>query len=176
MPENNGFPSSDAGFSVLEVMVALLLLSALGVAVWAGLVGGQNLAGRAIRSASGTARLLQMEMHLRRTAAQVRTPYWAPGPGAEATADGLRIPWLNGRAEEALVLDWSEDRLGVRTGPSEPGIVFGPFAEVECEVYVGGPSQAAGLRVSVLAEAGDGEPLVIEAPFGGSPLAPGEAP
>jgi hypothetical protein len=157
-------------------MVALLLFSALGVAVWSGLAGGQNLVRRSISLAAGTARLLQMELYLRRTAAGVRTPYWAPGPGADATADSLRIPWFNGQADEALYLDWREGRLQVRTRQEEPGAVFGPFASVACEVYAGGPGPAAGLRVLVQADAGVGEPLVIVAPFGGSPFAPGTVP
>jgi len=168
-------PRSNGGFSVLELMVALLLFSALGIAVWSALAGGQNLVLRSIRLSAGTSRLLQMELYLRRTAAQVRTPYWAAGPGAEEAEGSLRVPWLGGQPEEVLQLDWREGRLQVRTRKDEAGAVFGTFSAVECGVYAGGPGKAAGLRVSILAEAG-GEPLVILAPFGGSPFAAGTAP
>jgi type II secretory pathway pseudopilin PulG len=160
MPANSACRSSrrprrtEGGFSVLELMVALLLFSALGIAVWSGLAGGQNLVSRSIRTAAGTSRLLQMELHLRRTAALVRTPFWAPGPGAE----------------QSLQLSWGEGRLQVRAREGQPGAVFGPFACVECSVYSAGPGGSAGLKVSVLVEAGDREPLLILAPFGGSPF------
>lgn len=182
MPANKSCPSSakpsrgEAGFSVLELMVALLLFSALGVAVWSALAGGQSLVSRSIRLAAGTARLLQMEQYLRRTAALVRTPYWLPALGEEAAPESLRIPWLHGQAQESLYLDWREGRLQVRTRREEPGVVFGPFASVSCELFAGSPGRAAGLRISVLADAGDVEPLTIVAPFGGSPLAPGTGP
>ena len=182
MPANSAFRSTpktsrgDGGFSVLELMVALLLFSALGIAVWSALAGGQNLVRRSIRLAAGTARLLQMEQYLRRTAARVQTPYWEPGPGAEASPDSLRLPWFDGQAEETLYLDWRDGSLRVRLREGESGVVFGPFASVLCETYTGGPGRASGLRVTVLADAGDAEPLIIVAPFGGSPLAPGTAP
>jgi hypothetical protein len=54
--------------------------------------------------------------------------------------------------------------------------VFGPFASMECGVYSDGPGGAAGLRVTILADTGDGQPLVILAPFGGSPFVPGTGP
>jgi type II secretory pathway pseudopilin PulG len=176
MPANSACRSSrrprrtEGGFSVLELMVALLLFSALGIAVWSGLAGGQNLVSRSIRTAAGTSRLLQMELHLRRTAALVRTPFWAPGPGAEQAAGSLRVPWLNGDPAQSLQLSWGEGRLQVRAREGQPGAVFGPFACVECSVYSAGPGGSAGLKVSVLVEAGDREPLLILAPFGGSPF------
>ncbi len=170
---NSGHPPrNEEGFSVLELMVALLLFSALGVAVWAGLAGGQNLVSRSIRTAAGTSRLLQMELQLRRTAALVRTPFWLPGPGAQEAAGSLRVPWLNGDPAQALQLSWGEGRLQVRTLEGEPGAVFGPFASVQCGVYSAGPDGASGLKVSVVVEAGDTQPLVILAPFGGSPFLP----
>jgi type II secretory pathway pseudopilin PulG len=182
MPASSNYRSSrkrsrnEGGFSVLELMVALLLFSALGIAVWSALAGGQNLVRRSSSLAAGTARLLQMELYLRRTAALVRTPFWAPGPGAEQAEGSLRVPWLDGQPEESLYLDWREGRLQVRTRKQEPGAVFGPFASVECGVYSGGPGGAAGLRVTILADTGDGQPLVILTPFGGSPFAPGTGP
>jgi hypothetical protein len=155
--------------------VALLLFSALGIAVWTALAGGQNLVSRSIRLAAGTSRLLQMELYLRRTAALVRPPFWAGGPGAEQAEGSLRLPWLEGRPEQALYLDWRQGRLQVRTHRDEPGVVFGPFASVECGVQPVGPDRAPGLRISIVAEPG-GPALVILAPFGGSPLAAGVAP
>jgi hypothetical protein len=148
-------------------MVALLLFSALGVAIWAGLAGGQNLVGRCIRTAAGTSRLLQMELCLRRAAALVRTPFWTSGPEAEAAAGSLRVPWLGGDPLQALQLSWGQGRLQVRTREGETGAAFGPFAAVECGVY-SGEHGAAGLKISVLADAGDTEPMLILAPFGGS--------
>ncbi len=178
MPANSGFRTSrkprrnEGGFSVLELMVALLLFSTLGIAVWSGLAGGQNLVTRSIRTAAGTSRLLQMELQLRRTAALVRTPFWLPGPGAEAAAGSLRVPWLNGDPAQALQLSWGEGRLQVRTPQGEPGAVFGPFASVDCAVYSDGLDGASGLKVTVVVDAGNTEPLVILAPFGGSPFLP----
>ncbi len=60
----------------------------------------------------------------------------------------------------------------MRTREGEPGAAFGPFASVQCGLYSAGPDGASGLKVSVLVEAGDAEPLAILAPFGGSPLPP----
>ena len=182
MPASSGCRSprkpfrNEGGFSVLELMVALLLFSALGIAVWSGLAGGQNLVSRSIRLAAGTSRLLQMELHLRRSAALVRAPFWAPGPGAEAAGGSLRVPWLDGDPAQTLQLSWGEGRLQVRTREGEPGAVFGPFASVDCALYSDGPDGASGLKVSVVVDAGSSEPLLILAPFAGSPFAPRSRP
>jgi hypothetical protein len=156
-------------------MVALLLFSALGIALWSGLAGGQNLVMRAIRTAAGTSRLLQMERHLRRAAALVQTPFWLPGPAAKEAAEpgqgSLRVPWLNGDPAQALQLLWQGGRLEVRTREGEPGAQFGPFASVQCGLD-SEPNGAFGLKVTVLVEAGDTEPLMVVAPFGGSPFSP----
>jgi hypothetical protein len=157
-------------------MVALLMFSALSIAVWSGLAGGQKLVARSIRTAAGTSRLLQMEQYLRKTAALVRTPFWAAGPVAEEDQGSLRVPWLNGDPAQALLLSWGEGRLQVRSREGETGALFGPFDSVECAVYADGPDGATGLRVSVVVDAGDTEPLLILAPFGGSPFAPGSHP
>jgi len=161
---------------VLELMAALLLLSALGVAVWSALTGGQTLLGRSIRTAVGTVRLLQMELHLRRTALRVQTPFWAADSGVELTRQGLRVPWLDGEPAGALCLDWGQGRLTVRTGPEDPGVVFGPFAGLECGVFGSGSGEAAGLKVTVRVGGDRDPPLVILAAFGGTPFPHGRAP
>ena len=181
MRSSNGCPSfrkpsrNDGGFSVLELMVALLLFSALGVAVWSGLAGGQNLVRRSMRVAAGTSRLLQMEQYLRRQALRVRTPFWQVGAGVQAAGQALSVPWLDGQADGSLVLDFQDQRLRVRARQGDPGMVFGPFQSVECAVYDDASGHPAGLKVSVVAEPGD-PPLVIQAAFGGTPIYPGKGP
>ena len=164
---------NNEGFSVLELMVALLLFSALGIAVWSGLAGGQNLVRRSMRVAAGTSRLLHMELYLRREALRVRTPFWEPGPGAQAVGQGLQVPWLDGQAGRFLIVDFQEGRLRVGGRPGDPGMVFGPFQSADCSVYEDASGHPAGLKVSVVAEPGD-SPLVIRAAFGGTPIYTGQ--
>jgi hypothetical protein len=75
-----------------------------------------------------------------------------------------------------LLLSWGQGRLQVRTREGETGAAFGPFASVQCAVYADGLDGASGLKVSVVVDAGDTEPLLILAPFSGSPFAPGSRP
>jgi hypothetical protein len=157
-------------------MVALLLFSALGIAVWSGLASGQNLVRRSIRTSVGTARLLQLELYLRKTALRVRTPYWAAGPGAEATAGGLRVPWLDGDSKDVLIVEWQDGLLRIRPGEGEAGMAFGPFPNLECAIYKDDSGRSAGIEVSLVAEEGQEQPLVVLAPFGGSPFPVGTAP
>jgi type II secretory pathway pseudopilin PulG len=186
MPCSNGCPlprnssrNDRGGFSVLELMVALLLFSALGIAMWSALSGGQNLVSRSMRVAAGTSRLLHLEQYLRRAALRVRTPFWDATTRAQAEGQELLVPWLDGQAS-FLRLSFQEGKLRVQAppedlGPEDPGIVFGPFQSAEFALYEDSAGHPAGLQVSVVAEPGEA-PLVIRAAFGGNPLYPGKAP
>ncbi len=163
---------SEAGFSLIEVMVALVLLSALGTAVWAGLLGAQGLVRRTIREASGTARMLQLDTYLRQTALRVRTPFWASTPGAEVSSDRLRIPWLDGDPGDAMLIERHEGRLVIGTEKSGQRLSFGPFDTADFGLQTDPSGRPAGVLVSVLAVGAKGDPVLILAPFGGRPLAP----
>jgi hypothetical protein len=98
-------------------MVALLLFSALGIAIWSALAGGQNLVLRSIRLSAGTSRLLQMELYLRRTAASC-DPFLAPSRAEKAAC-------LAGRAAEEPCT-WTGRGACSAHAPGEPGAVFVP--------------------------------------------------
>jgi hypothetical protein len=159
----------------MEVLVTVLLLSALGLALWSGMSAAVRLGRRVVGEAVAAARLSQLDRVLRREALRVRTPYWATGPRAESGPDSLRVSWLDGQPSGTLLLERRGSLLVVRS--DGPPAVFGPFANLEFDVFRGGTDHPQGLRVAVNAagDAGD-DPVVLVVPFGGSPMPAGGAP
>ena len=165
---------NDRGSSVLEVFVTVLLLSALGLALWSGVSAGVRLGRRALRDSLAAARLVQLDSFLRRSALRVRTPFWETGPVEQTGPGWLRVAWLDGEPSEGMLLEQRDGLLLVHAGPVAP-VAFGPFAALEIGLYRDPAGEPRGLRVAVVV-AGGQDPVVIVAPFGGYPVARGATP
>ena len=66
--------SAEAGFSFVEILVALLLASALGLVLWSGLAGAQGLMRKTLQRASFSLKVLQLDTGLRQALGRVRLP------------------------------------------------------------------------------------------------------
>ena len=164
-----GLPT-DQGSSVLEVLVTVLLLSALGFALWSGVSADVRLARRALRDTLAAARTVQLDRVLRQAALRVRTPFWEAGPIGETGPGWLRVSWLDGEPSEGMTLERRNGLLIVHVREDAPA-AFGPFAEVRFGLYEGAAGQPRGLRVSVVPLGGEGQdPRVMLASFGGSTI------
>lgn len=170
------FPPNDRGSSVLEALVTVLLLSALGLALWSGVSAGVRLGNRVLRDTVQAARMVRFDRLIRQEARRVRTPFWEAGPVEDTGPGWLRVSWVDGEPAEGLTLERRERLLVVRVRQAPP-LVFGPFAQLDFGLYRDTAGQARGLRVSVVAPGGDADdPQVIVAPFGGSPISIGGGP
>jgi prepilin-type N-terminal cleavage/methylation domain-containing protein len=180
----NRFPSS-SGFTFLEVLVTLFLVALLAAILAAGLRGVQNVVSRITTSASGSARLVQLDQALRTYAAAVRIPFWERNSLITQDQGILRIPFLDGEESRMLVLDrrtTQDERIGERTtllistepadfGPTRARLVFGPFRSIEIAVRRDDHGMPWGLDVAVMPEDGSpGNPVDIVARFGSIPF------
>jgi len=169
-------PPSDRGSSVLEVFVTVLLLSALGLALWSGVSAGVRLGRRALHDALAASRMVQLDRVIRQAALRVRTPFWEPGPVEETGPEWLRVSWLDGEPSEGMILERRGSLLIVQVR-EDPPMAFGPFAELDFGVYEDAGGEPRGLRVSVVPEGKEqDDPQVILASFGGSTIPRGRNP
>lgn len=170
------FPPNDRGSSVLEVLVTVLLLSALGLALWSGVSAGVRLGSRVLRDTLAAARMVQLDRLIRQGALRVRTPFWHAGPVEETGPGWLRVSWVDGEPSEGMILERRERLLIVHVRQAPP-VAFGPFTLLDFGLYRDAAGQARGIRVSVVAAGGDADdPRVILAPFGGNPIFIGSSP
>lgn len=166
---------SDGGSTVLEVLATVLLLSVLGLALASGVGAGVRLVRRTLRDSLAVARLAQVDRRLRQAALRVRTPLWESGPDTEAGPGWLRVAWVDGEPGEAILLEDRDGLLVVRVR-EEPPAAFGPFAGLAFDLFRDAEGGLAGLQVSLAPAEDPADPLVILAPFGGSPLLRGAVP
>ena len=163
---------NDSGSSVLEVLVTVLVLTALGAALWSGVTVAVRLAQRTLRSSFEAARVVQLDRFLRRAALRVHSPFWLTGPDVESGPDWLRVAWVDGEPSEGITLERRGDLL-ILHARRDPPVVFGPFSSPQFSLYADGEGRARGLRVSVAPRSDPEHPVVILAPFGGSTVAAG---
>ena len=161
--------SSDQGSTILEILVTVMLLSVLGFALWAGAGGGARLVRQTLRRTLEAARTAELDLHLRRAALRVRAPYWSAGSEVEVGPGWLRATWVDGEPDQAVLLERRGHLLLLRLR-SDPPVVLGPFPAPNIECYQDAEGHPAGFKVSLGSENDPRPPLVILAPFGGSPV------
>ncbi len=108
-------PGED-GFTLVEVLVGLAVISLLGVAVWGAASAAFRGVERARRSALASARALQLDDRFRACIGRVRPAWWAGEPRMESEGGAWRIGDLDGEAEKALVLRWADGVLTIDDG------------------------------------------------------------
>ena len=162
---------SSPGFTLLETLVTLVLVSLLVLVLSTGVIGSQRLTADATGAAASTTRLLQLDRYLRKTVGRIVIPYWVGPVSLDALAGPLQLPYLDGERELILVLETRERGLVVRTPEDPEGRWFGPFAAVTAETVVT-DGRLAGVRV--LVDIGQGpRTTTIEAAIGSNPMREG---
>lgn len=170
---NARFPSRrpEGGWTFLEVLVALAVLSLLGVGAWDAAAVSLRLASGIRERTLEASRLLELDDRLRGLALRVRTPYWA-GSHEVSLADGsCRVAWLDGDRDKGLLMAFRDGTLTVGDGEnaaSYPGFrraVFLSALDAENRPF----------GVSVELETEGGRVLTVTGRFGGAPVRGGAA-
>ena len=157
---------NERGSTILEVMVALFILSTLGIGAW--YAGGVSLrlAGRVRNALATNTRLLQIDDVLLGLAARVYLPYWAPEGIVQVGDQALSVPYLDGDQHRALNMTFQHGILSI--GDGEVSSHYAGFRRVELSPATDGALHQYG--VSVTLEGNDGKHTVIVARFGATPL------
>ncbi len=190
-------PRSDRGFTFIEVLVSLTILSLISLVVWAGLRNARTLIERISYKGSATAKVVQLDTFLRSSCLKVRPPFWLTALEVQSSEDRLSIPYYEGEPDRHLVLEVDGSYLRIRSEPGEdrktqatesstlptgngPGAVslrFGPFEEITLGTVVQEDQEGRfpwGVEVRLLTETE--APLTLTCRLGGTPLASGSPP
>jgi prepilin-type N-terminal cleavage/methylation domain-containing protein len=154
------------GFTFLEVLVALAILSLLGVGAW-------NAASVSLRLASGihgrileASRLLELDDRLRALSSRVLTPYWAAGHAMTLDSGECRVAWLDGDPGKSLALSFRGGVLSV--GDGETAATYSDFRRADFLSALDGEGRPFGLSVEM--ETRDGRVFTVTGRFGGAPV------
>lgn len=165
---------SDRGFTFIEVLVSLTVLSLIAVVVWAALSNARTLIDKISYRGSTTAKTVQLDTFLRSSCRKVRPPFWLTALEVTSADGRLSIPYYDGEPDRHLVLEVEGSYLTVRSEPGEESLRFGPFEEIA----LGTISQEGQLPwgVEVRLQTERATPLTLTCRLGAVPLASGSPP
>jgi type II secretory pathway pseudopilin PulG len=159
--------SPEAGFSFVEILVTLLLLSALGLVLLSGLVGAQGLLRKTIQRTAFAVKILQVDTALRQAMGRVRVPFWlAPESAVSQEGSLLAISFLDGDPQQRLTLELRDGRIRIAQSGGAWNS-FGPFPGAGLKLFRDEAGRPQGVEVSI--DRG-GETTRILARFGCNPL------
>ena len=157
---------NEEGFTFLEVLVGLVILSFLGAALAGSVSAALRTALRIDASLRRSSRMLRIDDTLRSLAARVRTPYWAASHAVSTVEGELRVGWLDGDPDRRLSIGFHDGVLTIGDGESASrfdGIDGALFSLTEDE-----ESRVSCLRLEL--DFGGSRELTIVARLGGEPL------
>jgi len=173
--ERCGSPPNNGGFAYIEMMVALTIVSLVGVIIWQGMANTNTLLHKIVFHSSATVRLIQMEKSMRRFIGKVRYPFWVNDLGIEARDGEMKIPFYEGRSDTFLIVRYDEEQLiiGIRQGDTDEmnqTEYFGPFSNVKIELAENEDGEVIGVDFLMYTENRLSEPVKITARFGSNPF------
>jgi type II secretory pathway pseudopilin PulG len=157
---------SERGSTLLEVIVALLVLSLIGIGAWSAASVSLRTARRTHDGILTGSRLLQLDDRTRDLAGRVLTPFWMTDP--EVTLDGTKmsVAYLDGDPGKSFSLEFSDGVLTLTDGDQPTR--FGGFQGVEMAPALDADKHIIGVRLDL--QTGPGRRTTIIARFGGTPM------
>jgi prepilin-type N-terminal cleavage/methylation domain-containing protein len=153
----------EEGFTLLETLVALVVLSVLGIGAWTAVSVAWRSVERVHAGSRAGAEVLRLDDRLRACAGRVRPPWWGGEPVLEVVGDTWRVSCLDGDPGTVLTLSWRDGVLSIDDGGTRTR--HRGFADVELASARDGAGVPFGVELSCAAD-----PLgrfTIIASFGG---------
>lgn len=161
---------NEKGFTFIEILVSMVLLSVLGITIWAGLINSQGLIRKIISEASTSAKILQLDNFVRQNTNKVKIPFWEGKIKIDGEESGLAIPYMNAEYADKLIFKTSENMLLIGSKKAGQFNAFGPFDNIGFKLWEGDGGKPLGVELSVSSGKKDSDQVTIYARFGGNPL------
>lgn len=147
-------------------MVAIGIMSILGLGAWSAVSTSIRMAGRINDRVLESVRLLQLDDRLRGLAFRIRPPYWASKQSVETEGGTLRAAFLDGDPEKSMSISFEDGVLSIDDG--EYSSRYSDFKSAEFSPAVNDSKVTYGVTVDLQAKSGD--KISITARFGGTPI------
>jgi hypothetical protein len=158
--------NSEHGSTILEVMIALAILSALALGAWSAVGASLRLSGRQRERVRESADLLAADDALRGLALRVRPPFWGPPAPTQVGPDELVVPFLDGDPRKSLHVAFRDGTLLLGDGAATAA--FTGFTSGAVAPAVDAAGTVYGLSIELTRA--DGRTVTIVARFGGMPV------
>jgi hypothetical protein len=158
--------TTESGSTLLEAIVALTIISILGIGAWNAVGVSIRIAGRIREKAIENVHVLQLDDALRELASRVRAPYWAPEQKVETEAGTARVSNLDGDAEKSFTLAFQDGVLTVDDGNRV--LRFTEFSRVDFSAATDEKLGNYGLTMDLSTK--DGRAFSMTARFSGLPI------
>ncbi len=156
----------EAGFTLVEVIAGMVVLSLVGAGVWTAAAASLRSAARLEARARANARLLMLDDLLRDEVGRIRAPWWQRPPEVEGLTGAWRIPWLDGDPDRALALTFKEGSLLIDNSSST--MSFDGFTSVDVKPATADSGAPFGLIVVLESERSP--PVTLVCRYGSSSL------
>jgi prepilin-type N-terminal cleavage/methylation domain-containing protein len=164
-----------AGFSLVEALMALAVFAVLAAAVGGAVVAAVQALTAAHADMLFTSKVSLTEDRLRKATAALRFPLWTGELPEMAAGDPLTLPYVNGSAQVSLRVSFEDSRLSVAyvsagTGQVLENRTFTGFSRAEWAYLMDERPEPVGLTFTLVPEAPPQKTLIISERFGGAPL------
>lgn len=138
---------SEAGFTLLEVLLGMVILSLLGIGMWTAVTVAMRSVDRFHAGSLANVRLLQIDDRFRECMARIRAPWWESAPAVETATDGWKIAFLDGDHGKALIISWRDGSLIIDDGAYESR--FPGFNSVRLETALAADGMPMGASLTL---------------------------
>ena len=162
---------TESGSTLLEAIVALAIISILGIGAWNAVGAAIRIAGRINEKSMENARILQLDDALRGLAARIRAPFWVPGHAVTVEAGSARVPYLDGDPDKAFTISFLDGVVTLDDGGRV--MRFSGFSRAVISAAEDKESGVYGLTLELSTK--DGRTIAMTARFGSMPIQKKEA-
>ncbi|MBN1697777.1 MAG: prepilin-type N-terminal cleavage/methylation domain-containing protein [Spirochaetales bacterium] len=187
MKHTTGLPAKNKedGFTFIEILVSVVILSVLGFSIWTGFIGVMNLIGSVPEATEKAQKLLALDSYLMQVCGAIKIPFWMPEAEIEEESDKVILPFYDGKKENMLSIEYKDKYIIITTSIIEeeetdedeesgetyiPTFKAGPYDEVTFEIVSTKEEGLIGLDVSILETYDEYEPVKIFVRFGSYPF------
>ncbi len=166
---------NEDGFTLIEVMLALTIVSLLGIMIWQGLTKTGKLIEKIYFSSSTTLKIMEMEKYLRRMSGKIVVPFWVSEITIEEGNNVLTIPFYEGNSNSNLFLKFENNYLVIGCNDtekkhSENMHTFGPFSKVTFKLARNRYGDVFGIKFTIHHLKKSNEPIIITTSFQSNPF------
>jgi hypothetical protein len=158
----------EGGFTLIEVLFTIFLLSVLGLVIVSAIITGQRLYEKNQKAIESSFSLLQLDSFLRKYASRIIPPFWVLPDSLSFDCLPCEIPYYNGDPNKALAILFEEGMLKIKLPEEEYEPAFGPYEDVKIGPALNQEDDLVGLEVILTLK--NKEEITITARFGGFPI------
>ena len=179
----------EAGFTLIEVMVSIAILTLIGLAIWSTFAGGMEVMMKIPKTGNGNALILQTDRAFRSFLGEISLPFWVGTIEINPDDDILEFPYFKGYADNKLLFYTKREYNSVETflfieGNSEDmdkdlkaelgikdfKLKFGPFSKVSYDYVTDKDDNLKGATLTFSLLENKTAEITLYANIGGTPF------